>query len=338
MKTAVCTYFTRRWCYPAKAWAVHVAANLHPGCAVYMVTDDSEECKKHVDWMRPVLEKAGAVVEQVIVPGINDDQKGYKDEAQRIIARLQQAAFSAARAGGAGECWSVEIDNLVPPNALRVLRDTLQFDGGYYSVAMVTYWNGQFLGGHGSPQRAIEEDFTTEERILPAKLKARLEAVEKKLKAAALARAKPSDELVKEAEALREEVRQQPPKGNVFALNAKKWRRRGWMDAAYPGIGRGAILPTDWVGLGCTLLNDRALALATFEGYALKGTQDLFLCWHRWHPAGLHLAVIPHIVCHHVKRDKDKADKLILWRAYHEPAGEFAGHLRASPEPFYDFN
>ena len=92
MRTAVCTYFTRRWCYPAKAWAVHVAANLHPGCTVYLVTDDSEECKKHADWMRPVLEKAGAAVEQVIVRGIDDDQKGYKDEAQRIIARLQQAA------------------------------------------------------------------------------------------------------------------------------------------------------------------------------------------------------------------------------------------------------
>ena len=110
------------------------------------------------------------------------------------------------------------------------------------------------------------------------------------------------------------------------------------MDAAYPGIGRGAILPTDWVGLGCTLMNRRALDLATFEGYSLKGTQDLFLCWNRWHPAGLRLAVIPHVLCHHVKRDKQDPEKLILWRAYHEPSGDFAGHLRVSSEPFYEFN
>jgi len=110
------------------------------------------------------------------------------------------------------------------------------------------------------------------------------------------------------------------------------------LELAYPGIGRGAILPTDWVGLGCTLMSRAALALANFEGYALKGTQDLFLCWERWHPAGLRLAVVPHILCHHVKRDRNKPDELIFWRAYHETAGEFIGHPRVRREPFHDFN
>lgn len=305
---------------------------------VHLVTDDSPECADHVAWMRPVLEASGAKVDAIVVPGIEDGQKSYQDEAQRIIARLQQAGFSAARAAGATECWSVEIDVLPPPNALRVLRDVVAFDGGYYSIAMVTYHNGQFLGGHGSPARPIEEDVATEERVLPDNLKRRLQEMEKKMKDLHARRKRPSEALQKEADDIREEIRRQPPRGNIFALNAKKWRRRGWMDAAYPGIGRGAVLPTDWVGLGCTLLNKAALDLATFEGYALKGTQDLFLCWHRWHPAGLRLAVVPHILCHHVKRDRDKPEKLTLWRAYHEPSGEFAGHLRVSPEPFYDFN
>jgi hypothetical protein len=31
------------------------------------------------------------------------------------------------------------------------------------------------------------------------------------------------------------------PLGNVFFCNSKKFRRRGWMDAAYPGIGIGGV-------------------------------------------------------------------------------------------------
>jgi hypothetical protein len=98
------------------------------------------------------------------------------------------------------------------------------------------------------------------------------------------------------------------------------------MDFAYPGIGKGAIVPSDWCGLGCTLLSAKALALAEFSGYDGRGTQDLFLCWHRWHPAGLRIACVPHCVADHVKRDKD--GKIVHYRAYHETEGEYRGHLR----------
>ena len=125
-------------------------------------------------------------------------------------------------------------------------------------------------------------------------------------------------------------------------MQAKGWRKRGWMDSAYPAIGRGAILPTDWVGLGCTMLNKKALSLATFEGYELKGTQDLFLCWNRWNPAGIKMCVIPHIVCSHVKRkvgkDGKRTDEIEIHEAYHELGGEFDGHLRWRPRKYINFN
>ena len=88
-----------------------------------------------------------------------DSQKAYKDDAQLIIARIQQKAFSLARKLDADILWSIESDVLVPPNSLKVLLQALEFDDGYYGVGMVTYPNGQFLGGRGNPQHHIAEDF-----------------------------------------------------------------------------------------------------------------------------------------------------------------------------------
>jgi hypothetical protein len=110
------------------------------------------------------------------------------------------------------------------------------------------------------------------------------------------------------------------------------------MDFAYPGIGYGAIVPSDWCGLGCTLLSKRALAHADFTGYEGKGTQDLFLCWSRWYPAGLKIACVPHIACDHIKHRPPEAPKdappIIHYRAYHETEGECRGHLRTRQQPF----
>ena len=111
------------------------------------------------------------------------------------------------------------------------------------------------------------------------------------------------------------------------------------MDFAYPGIGEGAVVPSDWCGLGCTLMSKKALALADFNGYDGGGTQDLFLCWHRWHPAGLRLACVPHVVCDHVKREKalvdgQEKDVVSHYRAYHEQAPEYRGHLRVRKQPW----
>jgi hypothetical protein len=182
--------------------------------------------------------------------------KDYKQPAQMRIAALQGAAFAAARKIRATALWSVEADNLVPPDALRVAEWALQMpteDGSpFYHVAAVTYPNGLFLGGNGTPQNPIAEDFNEKERKLPPRLVRALEACRARLKDC-------KDKSVGEREGKRlgrlaERVRKCPPDGNVFEVTAKHgWRRRGWMDFAYPGIGRGAIVPSDWCGLGCTL-------------------------------------------------------------------------------------
>jgi hypothetical protein len=257
------------------------------------------------------------------------------------IAALQGAAFALARKIRATSLWSVEADNLVPPDALRVAEWALAMpteDGSpFYHVAAVTYPNGLFLGGNGTPQNPIAEDFNEKERNLPPRLVRVLEACRERLKDC-------KDKTIGEKEGkrlgrLHERVKKCPPDGNVFEVSGKHgWRRRGWMDFAYPGIGRGAIVPSDWCGLGCTLMSARALALATFEGYDGRGTQDLFLCWHRWHPAGLRIACIPHTAADHVKRKgKDAradAPDIIHYRAYHETEGEYRGHLRVRQQPW----
>jgi hypothetical protein len=83
--------------------------------------------------------------------------------------------------------------------------------------------------------------------------------------------------------------------------------------------------------LGCTLLSKKALALADFTGYDGKGTQDLYLCWHRWYPANIKIACVPHVVCDHVKPEKhgDESSKIIHYKAYHESDKDFLGHLRS---------
>jgi hypothetical protein len=77
--------------------------------------------------------------------------------------------------------------------------------------------------------------------------------------------------------------------------------------------------------------------LANFEGYDGKGTEDLFVCWHRWHPAGLLLNCIPHCPCDHVIWEKKKGGdekKYNHIQAYHEPDGEHRGHLRQKTTPW----
>ena len=122
-------------------------------------------------------------------------------------------------------------------------------------------------------------------------------------------------------------VKNCPPDGNIWEVIAKHgWHPRGWMDYAYPGIGKGAIVPSDWCGLGNTLLSKRALQLADFTGYLGHGTQDLFLCWRRWRPNGLRIACVPHIAADHVKKSAD--GKIVHHVAFHEPEGPYEGHLR----------
>jgi hypothetical protein len=246
-----------------------------------------------------------------------------------------------ARKIRASRCWVVESDTIVSGDALRVLEWTLAMptaDGSpHYDIAAATYPNGLFLGGFGSPQHQIAEDFLPSEKKLPPRLKLCLDTCESRLKSCKTQATAEREH--KRMGRLRERIKNCPPDGNVFEVTAKHgWRRRGWMDFAYPAIGRGAIVPSDWCGLGCTLLSARALAHADFTGYEGKGTQDLFLCWSRWYPAGLKIACVPHVVCDHIKRKSADAPKdapeIIHHRAYHETEGECRGHLRVRTQPF----
>jgi hypothetical protein len=150
------------------------------------------------------------------------------------------------------------------------------------------------------------------------------------------------EKLTELVEALREELQKCPPKGDVFELNSRgRWRRRGWFDMAYAGIGKGAMVPVDWTGMGCTLLSARALAVSDFSGYDGKETQDLFLCYHRWGAAGLRKCAVPHALCSHVSREKNEDEsqdfgKLSLLYAFHEEEGDRRGHIRFSKRNFFD--
>lgn len=260
----------------------------------------------------------------------------YEVDRQILIATLQSAGFSAAREWGCDLLWSVEADVLVPPNALKVSMQMLEFDDGYYDVSFVTYpsqGGGSFLGGHGEPNAHIAEDFLDSERVIPDRLKKLKSACKKRLKS------KPPDEKswrreMDRMKRIMDKIKSCPPRENVFTLNGKKWRRRGWLESSHPGIGRGAVIQTDWTGLGCTLMSKKAASLAHFDGYEGKGTQDLFLNWEKWYPEGLKFCCITHIVCDHISRE---GDKLVTLKSYHEQRGETRGHLRFRRTEFNNF-
>jgi hypothetical protein len=335
---AICTYATRSYfhAWPQFLRRIAAAAGHHAEAHFILATDQSDEAKAAIEVARHELPD-GWRIASINLP-LEDggvEGKDYKESAQMRIAALQGAAFALARKIRATAVWSVEADNLVPADALRVAEWALampQADGTpYYDIAAVTYPNGLFLGGFGSPQHAIAEDFTEVERTLPPRLTVALHACRERLKDCK--DAKVGEKEGKRLGRLLERVKKCPPTGNIWEVTAKHgWRRRGWMDFAYPGIGRGSLVPSDWCGLGCTLLSAKALALATFEGYDGRGTQDLFLCWHRWHPAGLRIACIPHTVADHVKRDAK--GELVHHVAYHEQEGEHRGHLRQRQQPW----
>jgi hypothetical protein len=326
--------------FPQCVRAIAAAAAHHAEAHFIFVTDESKDAKRAEEALQSELPEGWRLTVLRLAMG-DDTSTRYKEEAQLRIARLQGSGFAMARKIRASRCWVVESDTIVSGDALRVLEWTLAMptaDGSpHYDIAAATYPNGLFLGGFGSPQHQIAEDFLPSEKKLPARLKLCFDTCESRLKSC---KDQPTAEREhKRMSRLRERIKNCPPDGNVFEVTAKHgWRRRGWMDFAYPAIGRGAIVPSDWCGLGCTLLSARALAHADFTGYEGKGTQDLFLCWSRWYPAGLKIACVPHIVCDHIKRKSSDAPKdapeIIHHRAYHETEGECRGHLRVRTQPF----
>jgi hypothetical protein len=339
---AIATYATKKYFYCWQSVLRHItaAASHHKEAHFILATDTSKEAKEALEVARHELPEGWKIASINIEVNDSEGEK-YKEQSQMLIAALQGAAFSLARKIRATSLWSVESDMLVSAESLRVAEWTLQMpqaDGSpYYDVAAVTYPNGLFLGGFGTPQSPINEDFTVEERKVPERLKKAIAACESRLKECKDKEI--SEKEMKRMGRLREKIKARPPDGNIWEVTAKHgWRRRGWMDFAYPAIGRGSIVPSDWCGLGCTLLSQKALSLATFEGYDGKGTQDLFLCWHKWYPAGIRIACVPHAVCDHVKlKSKDAPEdtpSIIHYRAYHETEKEYRGHLRFKSQPW----
>jgi len=274
----------------------------------------------------------------VIEIDMEESGEHYKKDRQILIASLQSTGFDAARKYGCDFLWSVEADVLVPQNALTTSLQMLEFDDGYYDVAFVTYpsqGGGSFLGGHGDYQHPIAEDHLPEELDQPWWLELLTNKCEERLNDENLSQEKREKEFERFSR-IRERVKKCPPTGNVFELNAKKWRRRGWLNNSHPGIGRGAVIETDWTGLGCTLMSKKASSLAHFDGYDGGGTQDLYLNWNRWHPAGLRFCCITHTICDHVVRDEKEG--LVTLKSYHDPTGETRGHLRYKKTPFHKFS
>ena len=150
----------------------------------------------------------------------------------------------------------------------------------YISISRRGY---PFLGGRGTEKRQILDDIYLDEREVPKSKLDKIETIEaniRKLAGKDILTKKEEEKiqsLIEQKKKLVSECEKMTPKGNVHTLNGNEWRKRGWMDYAYPGIGKGAVVPTDWIGLGCTLFSEKALQLAHFDGYEGHGTQDLYL-------------------------------------------------------------
>ena len=343
MKLIVTVAATGSYCYAMKTLVRRIAACLsaanwkEPGRAI-IAGDNTKEVREAVKQWKATLPENWAV-DHIIVANEDLAEPNYKEGAQKLIAKLRSAAFSEARRHDPDFCWSLDSDTLPPANALRCMLDMLRFDGGYYSVSTCPYPNEAFLGGRGTPQNPIGEDFLDFERVLPDDLKAEIEALNKE--AAESKERQPSKEWLERKQKADEAMRKCPPDGNIWQVIAKHgWRARGWLDNAYPGIGKGAVLQSDWCGFGCTLMNREALALANFEGYNGQGTEDLYVVWKRWYPAGLRINAITHCPCDHVIWSKKKggaADEYTLIQSYHEGAGECVGHLRTQKTSWCEF-
>lgn len=334
-RLAIYTAATAGYTYALKPQARAIQAALFAAgpceVKVIVVSDGNKEAESACDLYRQLL--PSAEVEHVSDARIVDGHENYKPDAQLVIATMRTLATSVARAWGADYLLALDSDVIPKANSIRCMLDMLAFDGGYYGVAACPYpsqGGGDFLCGRGTPQNPILPDFHEDEKEVPAELVAARDAARETFQQD---QSKTNRDALKAAE---DAIRAVPPKGNVFAMNAEVWRQRGWFSQAYPGIGKGAIVPTDWCGFGCTMMGREAMALCDFTGYDGQGTEDLFIVFHRWWPAGIRIAAIPHCPADHIIREKVHDDsgketgvqKIRHCFAGHEGQGECVGHLR----------
>lgn len=336
MTLAITVCATKNFTYAMGEQIRRIVANLRDEAPGHFILsgDSSPEAKGVVAECHRLFPD-GWGIHHIANAFADDNNPHYQQSAQLLLMQLRSEAFACARRLNVDMCWSLDSDVLPPANALRCMQQMLLFDDGYYAVSSCPYPNALFLGGRGTPQNPIAEDFLPHERVVPEELMSRWKDFETRVKAA------PQDQVQKlwdeEGTDLQKKIRECPPDGNIWQVIGKHgWRPRGWLDHAYPAIGKGAVLPSDWCGFGCTLMNRLALDAASFDGYDGRGTEDLFIVWKRWHPAGLRINVITHCLCDHVIWEKKKggdASKYTLLHAHHETQGDYVGHIRVQTKP-----
>lgn len=321
---------TERYTYALFTQARAIISNLSyfTPCEgeVILVTDSCHKAKLVADWYNEHLPPNWSA-RQVIVEA-DDSHKNYKESAQLLIGKMRQLGADEAKKINPDYYWSLDSDVIPKANSLQCMVDLLNFDKGYYEVAACPYpsqGGGPFMLGYGTPQRQILPNFYPEEKEVPKEILGRIKLLKKQV-----ASEKNKDKRFSYIKRLnRWDLyidKKCPPQGNIFEVTAKHgWKKRGWLDYAYPSLGKGAIIPSDWCGFGNTLLSKKALSVMDFSGYEGKGTEDLFIIWNRWHPAGIKIGGIPHCPGDHIIRRNGGYVHLFT---YHEPSGEFSGHLR----------
>lgn len=301
----------------------------------FLLVGDEATCAK---FNAGALEKALGIPSFVRSGGWGE-HANYKPKAQQVIAQMRSLIFEEARLRGADFFWSLDSDVLPPDNALLCSHQMLSFDGGYYAIAACPYpsqGGGPFLTGRGDHINHIHTNWDFEELDIPEEIKEKWLLFNDEL-AVEKDEARKA-ELWRQRREMQEKIEKECPPlhgGNIFKITGDKgWRPRGWFDYCYPALGKGAVVPVDWCGFGCTYCNRDAIATADFTGYQCGGTEDLFIIWNCWAPRGLRICSIPHCPCDHIIRQGE--DRVIAHeRAYHEPDGPMVGHLRRHRIPFY---
>lgn len=336
MKLAITICATENYTYAMKDQAVRVQAALRyaniENPVIILVTDKSGKMGPIFDLYNQLIPGGNIILKDL--EGLTEGEN-YKTNSQLLISRMRTAAFNEARIENVDFCLSLDSDVLPAINGIQAALDMLAFDKGYYSVACMMYTSqggGPWLCGRGTTQEQILPDFYENERDIPQRyldFKAKYEEQ--------LPKSTTKEEVEKIHKKLgwiRKRFGKYNPKYNVFEANAKGWRKRGWFDNAYPAIGKGAAVPSDWCGFGATMLSRKALAHANFDGYQGQGTEDLYVCFTKWKPNDIRIVAISHVVCDHVVRDRKEKGKYIHVQGYHEETGECEGHLRQRWLPF----
>jgi len=349
MKIAITTNATDNYLYAMGSFLQAVAQNLYvlherrkKKDKILLILVGNESMKQWEDLTEQLGFKDDewkSSVDLIIEPKWQETEK-YSESQNLMVSQMRMSAMNRARRWGADALWMLDADVIPQPNSLAVSLQMLEFDGGWYDLAFCPYpsqGGGSFLGGHGTPRSPIFPDFLPEEREVPKRLMARFEKAEEAF------RKKESQKTWDALVDVRREIeRKCPPKfgGNIMKHNAEfGWRRRGWYDYAYPDIGLGAVVPTNWWGFGCLLISKKALGFSDFVGYTGKGTEDLFVGYQKYWVRNFRSCMIPHCPAGHIIRREIEGTvkkEIIHCHVSHEIMDEEThGHLRRSYMPHY---